>query len=55
MSECNSGYVGYASGRMLLVSAPGLPLVVGLPFLLLLVMCVVALGIWVVMGRATRS
>jgi hypothetical protein len=40
---------------MLLVTAPGLPLVVGLPFLLLLAMCVAALGIWFVMGRVSRS
>jgi hypothetical protein len=40
---------------MLLVTAPGLPLVVGLPFLLLLGMSVVTLAIWFVMGRLSRS
>jgi hypothetical protein len=40
---------------MILTSAPDLPLVVGLPFLLLLVMCGVAVGLWVLLGRATRS
>jgi len=39
---------------MLLVTAPGLPLVVGLPFALLLAMTAVTLGIWFVMGRLTR-
>ena len=66
MSECNitgtpprpapAAHFGvrYASVRMLLVTAPGLPLVVGLPFALLLAMTAVTLGIWFVMGRLTR-
>jgi len=39
---------------MLLTTAPGLSLVVGLPFLLLLGVCVVALGIWLALGRVSR-
>jgi len=44
----------YASARMVLTAAPGLPLVVGLPFLLLLGMCVVAFGIWFALGKLAR-
>ena len=39
---------------MVLTAAPGLPLVVGLPFLLLLGMCVVAFGIWFALGKLAR-
>jgi len=40
---------------MILTSAPDLPLVIGLPFLLLLLGCAVTVGLWVLLGRVTRS
>jgi hypothetical protein len=40
---------------MILTVAPDLPLVIGLPFLLLLLGCVVTIGLWVFLGRMTRS
>jgi len=39
---------------MLLVTAPGLSLVVGLPFALLLAVTAATLGIWFLMGRLSR-
>jgi hypothetical protein len=39
---------------MILSPAPDLPLVVGLPFLLLLGMSALIFGLWVLMGRLGR-
>lgn len=45
--------VGYASARMVLTDAPNLPLVIGLPMLLMIVAAALAVGTWVVVSRLT--
>ena len=40
--------------RMTLTAAPGLPLVIGLPFLIMLVLAVGAVGVFWALGRLTR-
>ena len=40
--------------RMTLTAAPGLPLVIGIPFLCMLVVGIAIAGVWWAMGRASR-
>ena len=43
--------LGYASGGMLLTDAPDLPLVIGLPVLLMLAAFAAAIGTFIVLAR----
>lgn len=40
---------------MVLTPAPGLPYVIGMPFGLLLLICLIGTGIYIALGRARRG